>query len=114
MPPIRISLSRWVSRRAAALCFPIYSEVLQKFRLAAGAMVIYSRRSITATNQPVLHSAAAGTHRSRKAVDEEAYPLHALTRRPMAMYHSWGSQNAWLRQIHGHNPMFVSQALRRA
>jgi anaerobic selenocysteine-containing dehydrogenase len=23
------------------------------------------------------------------------------------MYHSWGSQNAWLRQIHGSNPMFV-------
>ncbi len=25
----------------------------------------------------------------------------------MAMYHSWGSQNAWLRQIHGHNPLYV-------
>ncbi len=23
------------------------------------------------------------------------------------MYHSWGSQNAWLRQIHGTNPLFV-------
>lgn len=35
------------------------------------------------------------------------YPLHALTQRPMAMYHSWGSQNAWLRQIHGYNPLYV-------
>jgi anaerobic selenocysteine-containing dehydrogenase len=26
----------------------------------------------------------------------------------MAMYHSWDSQNAWLRQIHGHNYMFVN------
>jgi anaerobic selenocysteine-containing dehydrogenase len=25
----------------------------------------------------------------------------------MAMYHSWGTQNAWLRQIHGHNPLYV-------
>jgi anaerobic selenocysteine-containing dehydrogenase len=25
----------------------------------------------------------------------------------MAMYHSWGSQNAWLRQIHGMNPMYL-------
>jgi anaerobic selenocysteine-containing dehydrogenase len=25
----------------------------------------------------------------------------------MAMYHSWGSQNAWLRQIHGKNPLYV-------
>nr|WP_319385708.1 molybdopterin oxidoreductase family protein [uncultured Roseibium sp.] len=41
------------------------------------------------------------------AVDTEAYPVHALTQRPMAMYHSWGSQNAWLRQIHGRNPLYV-------
>ncbi|WP_420335533.1 molybdopterin oxidoreductase family protein [Roseibium sp.] len=41
------------------------------------------------------------------SVDTEAYPVHALTQRPMAMYHSWGSQNAWLRQIHGRNPLYV-------
>lgn len=40
--------------------------------------------------------------------DTAAFPLHALTQRPMAMYHSWGSQNAWLRQIHGRNPLYVS------
>ncbi|MEM0906835.1 MAG: molybdopterin oxidoreductase family protein [Pseudomonadota bacterium] len=37
----------------------------------------------------------------------EAFPLHAITQRPAAMYHSWGSQNAWLRQIHGENPLYV-------
>ena len=37
----------------------------------------------------------------------EGYPVHALTQRPMAMYHSWGSQNAWLRQIHGKNVLFL-------
>ena len=41
------------------------------------------------------------------SVDTGAYPVHALTQRPMAMYHSWGSQNAWLRQIHGRNPLYV-------
>ena len=25
----------------------------------------------------------------------------------MAMYHSWGTQNAWLRQIHGLNPLYL-------
>jgi len=25
----------------------------------------------------------------------------------MAMYHSWGTQNAWLRQLHGRNPLYV-------
>src|SRR3546814_6044301 len=29
----------------------------------------------------------------------------------MAMYHSWGSQNAWLRQIHGYNKLHMSRAL---
>jgi anaerobic selenocysteine-containing dehydrogenase len=28
----------------------------------------------------------------------------------MAMYHSWDSQNAWLRQIHSHNYLFVNPA----
>ncbi|MEM8730536.1 MAG: molybdopterin oxidoreductase family protein [Pseudomonadota bacterium] len=41
------------------------------------------------------------------------YPIHALTQRPMAMYHSWGSQNAWLRQIHGQNPLYVPTRLMR-
>ena len=39
------------------------------------------------------------------------FPLHAITQRPMAMYHSWGSQNAWLRQIHGEqSPVRQSRA----
>jgi anaerobic selenocysteine-containing dehydrogenase len=36
--------------------------------------------------------------------------MHALTQRPMAMYHAWGSQNAWLRQIHGDNRLHIHHA----
>ena len=32
----------------------------------------------------------------------------------MAMYHSWDSQNAWLRQIHTHNYLFVNPQVARA
>jgi anaerobic selenocysteine-containing dehydrogenase len=32
----------------------------------------------------------------------------------MAMYHSWGSQNAWLRQIHGENKLFVNRRTGKA
>jgi anaerobic selenocysteine-containing dehydrogenase len=39
--------------------------------------------------------------------DLQAFPLHAVTQRPMAMYHSWDSQNAWLRQLHSHNALHV-------
>src|SRR5690606_38972854 len=40
-------------------------------------------------------------------VDGEAYPLHAITQRPMFMYHAWGSQNAWLRQIAARNWLYM-------
>ena len=44
----------------------------------------------------------------QQATDTQKYPLNAVTQRPMAMYHSWDSQNAWLRQIHTHNFLFVN------
>jgi anaerobic selenocysteine-containing dehydrogenase len=40
---------------------------------------------------------------------EDEYPYYALTQRPMAMYHSWGSQNAWLRQIHTSNRLYMNR-----
>ena len=40
-------------------------------------------------------------------MDRAVYPFHAITQRPAAMYHSWGSMNAWLRQIHTKNPLYV-------
>ena len=39
--------------------------------------------------------------------EQAAYPLHAVTQRPMAMYHAWHSQNAWLRQIYSHNRLYM-------
>mgnify|MGYP002775447346 CR=1 FL=1 len=49
-----------------------------------------------------------------QATDTTRYPLNAVTQRPMAMYHSWDSQNAWLRQIHTHNFLFVNTATAKA
>ena len=37
----------------------------------------------------------------------EQYPLNAITQRPMYMYHAWGSQNAWLRQIATRNHLYL-------
>ena len=93
--------------------FQIYSEVLQKFRLAAeGHGDVQPPEHLRArvkqcfTPLPSWYPPFEGS-----AIDEDEFPIHALTQRPMAMYHSWGSQNPWLRQIHGHNPMFLSQTL---
>ncbi len=95
----------------------IYSEVMQEFRLAA--------RGKRPGRQPPAHL------RDRieryfdplpfyyepleaQATDRARFPLAAVTQRPMAMYHSWDSQNAWLRQIHSHNHLFVNPGTARA
>ena len=43
--------------------------------------------------------------------DRARFPLHAITQRPMAMYHSWGSHNAWLRQVLPENRLYLHQDL---
>jgi len=93
--------------------FQIYSETLQKFRLAAEGHgdiqppeYLRPRIKTCFTPLPTWYPPFEG-----EVVSDDEYPIHALTQRPMAMYHSWGSQNPWLRQIHGHNPMFIPQGL---
>ena len=36
------------------------------------------------------------------------YPLYAVTQRSMFHYHSWGSQNAWLRQLANANYLYMN------
>ena len=84
--------------------FELYAEPLRRFQRAAEGQGPHQppdqlRARIRAAFDPI-PAPAPGE-------DSPDYPLHALTQRPMAHYHSWGSQNAWLRQIHGMNPLFV-------
>jgi len=45
---------------------------------------------------------------SRRERDSSGeFPLSAITQRPMFMYHAWGSQNAWLRQIATRNYLYL-------
>lgn len=88
----------------------IYSEVLQKFRNAArGHGDIQpperERARVDAYFDPMPIWYPPFEH---SMVDVDEYPIHALTQRPMQMYHSWGSQNAWLRQITGSNKMYMN------
>jgi sulfite dehydrogenase (quinone) subunit SoeA len=84
----------------------IYSETLQKFRLAAqghGAQQppASERERVARYFDPIpFWYAPLEWQASTSAGD---YPLSAITQRPMFMYHSWGSQNAWLRQIAARN-----------
>ena len=87
--------------------FQLYVEPMRKFQLAAEGHgdrqpPEYLRERIKETLDPL-----PIWYSSEDENKAEEYPVTALTQRPMAMYHSWGSQNAWLRQIHGHNPLYV-------
>ena len=89
--------------------FQLYVEPMRKFQLAAEGHGerqppehLRQRIKDTLDPLPIWYAPFEGT-----MIDEDEYPVHALTQRPMAMYHSWGTQNAWLRQIHGRNPLYV-------
>jgi anaerobic selenocysteine-containing dehydrogenase len=95
--------------KAEPIVFQLYSEPMQRFRLAArghgGVLPPEAERSRIETYMDPLPFWYAPFEEA--AVDSQAYPLHALTQRPMHMYHSWGAQNAWLRQITSQNRLFV-------
>ncbi|MGR3761677.1 molybdopterin oxidoreductase family protein [Roseobacteraceae bacterium NS-SX3] len=92
--------------------FQLYVEPMRKFQLAAEGH---------GNRQPPEHM----RKRLRQTMDplpiwyeadqqgNQGFSVNALTQRPMAMYHSWGTQNAWLRQLHGRNPLYVPTKLMR-
>ncbi len=95
--------------KAEPVIFQLYSEPLQKFRLAAqghGPIACppseKERIGKYFDPLPVWYPPFESV-----AVEKGNYPLYALTQRPMHMYHSWGSQNAWLRQVTSQNRLFV-------
>ena len=96
--------------------FQLYVEPMRKFQRAAEGHGdrqppdhLRARIKSTLDPLPIWYPPFEDNH-----VDPDEYPVHALTQRPMAMYHSWGTQNAWLRQIHGVNPLYLPTKLMRA
>ena len=71
------------------------------------------RRSIVHGSIPISIPADLVRAVRAKPTAPTEYRFHAITQRPMAMYHAWGSQNAWLRQIHGENRLHINRATAR-
>ncbi|MEM7742139.1 MAG: molybdopterin oxidoreductase family protein [Pseudomonadota bacterium] len=93
--------------------FQMYVEPLRKFQLAAEGHGehqppnhLKERLKMAMDPLPVWWEPF-----EQSGVDQSEFPYHAITQRPAAMYHAWGSQNAWLRQIHGENPLYVPGAI---
>ena len=95
----------------SAMQIELYSETLRRFQLAGegfGARVPPDearRRRLRENFDPLPF------WRATMGDETEARPLCAVTQRPMFMYHSWDSQNAWLRQIADRNPVFLHRTL---
>ncbi|TBR10628.1 MAG: formate dehydrogenase, partial [Lysobacter sp.] len=90
----------------------LYSETLQKFRLAAQGHGAHlppreHRERVATYFDPLpiwyepFEQAQIGESTDRD------FPLSAITQRPMFMYHAWHSQNAWLRQIASRNYLYL-------
>lgn len=105
-------------RQADPIVLNLYSEPLQTFKLAgqglwpgqkpadphlAARLVRYM--DPLASWHPPLEDTLPGA---------EAFGLRILTQRPMTHYHSWGSMNAWLRQLINENPVFINPVLAKA
>ncbi|WP_323022692.1 molybdopterin-dependent oxidoreductase, partial [Pararhodobacter sp.] len=107
------AVARGLYDKPAPYLFALYSEPLARFQRAARGLGPHQppehlRPQLQQAMDPLpVWYPPLGDSLS----DPAEYPLHALTQRPAAMYHSWGSQNAWLRQIHGMNPLYVPKKL---
>jgi anaerobic selenocysteine-containing dehydrogenase len=99
--------------KAEPIVMQIWSEPLQKFRLAGQGLYDgprptrpQDRERLTRYFDPLpcwyppLETGALD--------DPDDYPFHAITQRPMVMYHAWASRNAWLRQILAQNFLYMN------
>ena len=112
---LEFSLSCGFRRTSDPVNVHLYSEVLQRFRLAAQGRrpgkqpPAHLRERIDTYFDPLpFYYAPLEREHIETTHGADAFPLAAVTQRPMAMYHSWDSQNAWLRQIHSHNYLYVN------
>lgn len=91
----------------------LYSEKLQKFRLAGQGLYDgpqpteehHKERLVEYFDPLPFYYMPLEEQR----IDRDEYPFHAVNQRPMFMYHSWDSQNAWLRQIMSQNYLFMNR-----
>ncbi len=92
----------------------LYSETLQTFRLAGEGLYAGPKPPLAPQAErlatyfdplPFYY-----TPLEQQQLEAGEYPFYAINQRPMHMYHSWDSQNAWLRQITAQNYLYMNRA----
>ena len=113
---LHYALSRGFIPNAEPIVLQLYSEPLQRFRLAGQGKG--DRPAPALHRERLCHYFDPLPDWFPPFTDEptlnDSYPMHAITQRPAAMYHSWGSQNAWLRQLHTSNCLYIPAPLAAA
>ncbi|MCP1675286.1 anaerobic selenocysteine-containing dehydrogenase [Natronocella acetinitrilica] len=91
----------------------LYSETLQRFRQAGRGLYDgplppegVDRQRLVEYFDPL---PCYYMPLEEQGIDRGRYPFHAVNQRPMHMYHSWDSQNTWLRQITAQNRLFMNR-----
>ena len=100
----------------------LYSEALQTFRLAGQGLYDGPQPAAAGDRErlarycdplpfhyPALEQQRGGEESQRRKEESQRFRFHAITQRPMTMYHSWDSQNPWLRQILAHNVLYMNR-----
>ena len=91
----------------------LYSETLQKFKLAGQGLYDGPMPKEEHHKERLLKYFSPLPEHYKPLeqcrIDEDEYPFHAVNQRPMFMYHSWDSQNAWLRQICAQNFLYMNR-----
>jgi sulfite dehydrogenase (quinone) subunit SoeA len=102
--------------KSEPIVMQLYSEPLQKFRLAGqglyagvkpAAQLDKDRLTQYFDPLPIWYDTESVSGKALSAAEQD-YPFHAITQRPMVMYHAWDSQNAWLRQILSQNFLYMN------
>ena len=95
--------------KAEPILAQLYSEPLQRFRLAArGHCAVQPPEALRARIERFFDPLPFW-YAPLELEAADGFPLAAVSQRPAAMYHAWGSHNAWLRQILGDNRLCVAR-----
>ncbi|MHB1201857.1 MAG: molybdopterin oxidoreductase family protein [Acidithiobacillus sp.] len=98
---------------AHPIVIELYSETFQRFRLAGQGLYDGPQPKDPADRErlaryfdplPDFYEPL-----EQQRIDKTEYPFYAVNQRPMMMYHSWDSQNAWLRQIIAQNFLYMNR-----
>ena len=98
--------------KAQIITLQLYSEVMQKFRLAAdGHSDIHPPEDQRDRIRTFFDPLPFWYPSFEDITDEETdFPMHAITQRPMALNHNWDSMRSWMRQFQGSNHLYMSKA----